>query len=306
MTNKTTVKKGTLHPRNLHHGRYELKKLCQTCPQLSSYITTNPKGELTIDFGNADALRVLNQALLSYFYHVDFWQIPPGYLCPPIPGRADYIHYLADLLAEDAGGTVPTGKQVKVLDIGTGANCIYPILGSQIYSWSFVATDIDLVSVKTADLIIKSNKNLQPFIKLRQQKNRKSIFDGIIKSQDRFALTICNPPFHASMERAHAGTARKTHNLNKGEADSNQLKLNFGGQENELCCAGGEIAFLKQMCRESKSYGQQVNWFTSLVSKSDNISPLKKLLTQLAAKQIKVIKMSQGQKTSRLIAWSFL
>ena len=305
MTNKTTVKKGNLHPRNLHHGRYDLKKLCQVCPQLAQYIITNPKDEPTIDFSNADALRVLNQALLNYFYHVDFWQIPPGYLCPPIPGRVDYIHYLADLLAEDAGGSVPRGKQVKVLDIGTGANCIYPILGSQIYNWSFVATDIDPVSIKTAKLIVKSNQNLKPFIKLRLQKNEKSIFDGIIKPQDRFALTICNPPFHASMEKALAGSARKVNNLSKGQAGNNQLKLNFGGQKNELCCVGGEIAFLKQMCRESKNYGEQVNWFTSLVSKSTNIPPLKKLLTQLAAKQIKVIKMSQGQKESRLIAWRF-
>lgn len=294
-----------LHPRNLHYGRYDLNKLCRVCPQLAAYISKNPNGELTIDFSDADALRVLNQALLNFFYHVDFWQIPPGYLCPPIPGRADYIHYVADLLAEDAGGAVPTGKQVKVLDIGTGANCIYPILGSQIYNWSFAATDIDPVSIKTAELIVKSNQNLKPFIKLRLQKNEKSIFDGIIKPQDKFALTLCNPPFHASMEKAFAGTTRKVNNLSKGGASSKHLTLNFGGQQNELCCVGGEIAFLKQMCTESKNYGQQVNWFTSLVSKSTNIPPLKKLLTQLAAKQIKIIKMSQGQKESRLIAWSF-
>ena len=189
MTNKTTPEKGMLHPRNLHHGRYDLQALSQVCPPLKAYITKSPSDELTIDFSNADALRVLNQALLNYFYHVEFWQLPPGYLCPPIPGRADYIHYLADLLAEDAGGSVPRGKQVKVLDIGTGANCIYPILGSQIYNWSFVATDIDPVSIKTAELIVKSNQNLKPFIKLRVQKNEKSIFDGIIKPQDRFALT---------------------------------------------------------------------------------------------------------------------
>ena len=305
MINKSIAKKGKLHPRNLHHGRYDLDKLCQVCPQLKAYITRNPKDELTIDFSNADALRVLNQALLNYFYHVDFWQIPPGYLCPPIPGRADYIHYLADLLAEDAAGVLPRGKQIKVLDIGTGANCIYPILGSQIYNWSFVATDIDPLSIKTAELIVKSNPNLQPFIKLRLQKNERSVFDGIIKPQDKFALTLCNPPFHSSMEKALAGTVRKVNNLSKGQEDNSRLKLNFGGQKNELCCPGGELAFLKQMCKESKSYAEQVKWFTSLVSKSTNIPPLKRCLTQLAAKQIKVIKMSQGQKESRLIAWRF-
>lgn len=306
MTNKKSVKKGALHPRNLHLGRYDLKKLCQVCPQLKQYLIMNPKDEQTINFSDVDALRALNQALLCYFYHVDFWQIPTGYLCPPIPGRADYIHYLADLLAEDAGGEIPTGKQIKVLDIGTGANCIYPILGSQIYNWSFIATDIDTLAIKTADLIVKSNPNLKSFIKFRQQKNETSIFDGIIKPQDKFALTLCNPPFHASMEKALAGSTRKINNLSKKQEKKKHIKLNFGGQENELCCIGGEIAFLEQMCKESKQYAKQVTWFTSLVSKSANIPLLKKQLTALNAKEIKVIEMSQGQKISRLIAWRFI
>ena len=294
-----------LHPRNLHQGRYDLQLLSQACPPLADYIISNPDGQATIDFNNAQALRLLNQALLKHFYDVQFWQIPDGYLCPPIPGRADYIHYLADLLAEESGGSVPTGKQVKVLDIGTGANCIYPILGSRIYNWSFVATDIDPLSIKTAELIVKSNRNLSTNIRLREQKSSNAIFDGIIKPKDKFALTLCNPPFHASMEKAQAGTVRKVRNLHKGRQTEHKAALNFGGQKNELCCPGGEIAFLKQMCIESKHYAQQVNWFSSLVSKSENIAPLKKLLTKLSAKEIKVIKMSQGQKTSRLIAWHF-
>ena len=305
MTSKASVNKGELHPRNLHHGRYDFNKLCGVCPQLSAFLITNSIGGQSIDFSNSDAVRALNQALLNYFYNVQFWQIPANYLCPPIPGRADYIHYLADILAEDKGGVIPTGKQIKVLDIGTGANCVYPIIGSQVYNWSFVGTDIDPLSIKTADLIVKSNPSLKPCIKFRLQKKAQSIFDGVIKPQDKFALTLCNPPFHASMEKAQEGTARKINNLHKGKQKNNTLALNFGGQENELCCEGGEIAFLKQMCKESKNYAQQVQWFSSLVSKSENVAPLKKLLTALSAKQIKVIKMAQGQKTSRLIAWCF-
>jgi 23S rRNA (adenine1618-N6)-methyltransferase len=302
MNNK---KKRALHPKNRHHGRYDLYALSQACPELSAFIIKNPANESTIDFSNSEALRVLNQSLLKYFYDVQFWQIPANYLCPPIPGRADYIHYLGDLLAENNGGIIPTGKHIKVLDIGTGANCIYPILGSQISNWSFVATDIDPISIKTAELIVKSNKNLSSYIKCRLQKNSQLIFDGIIKPQDKFTLTLCNPPFHASLEAAKAGTLRKLNNIDKHKSDNKKVKLNFGGQDNELCCAGGEIAFLKQMCFESKQYAQQVGWFSSLVSKSENIAPLKKLLAQLEAKQVRVINMSQGQKISRLIAWCF-
>jgi 23S rRNA (adenine1618-N6)-methyltransferase len=59
------------------------------------------------------------------------------------------------------------------------------------------------------------------------------------------------------------------------------------------------------MINESQDFAQQVMWFTSLVSKNDNVRPLKRLLNQIGAKQVKVVSMSQGQKVSRLIAWSF-
>ena len=311
MANTQKNTKSVLHPRNKHQGSYDFDLLCQTLPALSEFVFTNRYGTLSIDFSDAKAVLALNQALLKQFYDVDFWQLPEGYLCPPIPGRADYIHGLADLL-KDEKGEIPTGKQIKVLDIGMGANCIYPIIGSQSYGWSFVGTDIDPISVKMAALIVKSNKNLTPCIKLRLQKDKTSIFKNMINSNDKFALTMCNPPFHASMEKAQAGSARKVRNLNKGKGSQplakqsqQKVSLNFAGQENELCCAGGEIAFLKQMATESVGFSKQVNWFSSLVSKSENVSPIKKQLAQLGAKQVKVVKMAQGQKVSRFIAWSF-
>ncbi len=299
---KQEAKKG-LHPRNLHQGSYDFKLLCNTLPELTEFVFENQYGNLSIDFSNPKAVVALNQALLKHFYHVDFWQLPEGYLCPPIPGRADYIHGLADLLSSEEG-EIPTGKKVKVLDIGMGANCIYPIIGSQSYGWSFVGSDIDSTSIKVASSIVKLNKNLSPFIKLRLQKDKKSIFNNIIKAGDKFTLTMCNPPFHSSMEKATAGSKRKLTNLNKGNTPD-KVKLNFAGQENELCCEGGEIAFLKQMASESIQFASQVTWFSTLISKSENVNPIKKLLTELGAKQIKVVKMAQGQKISRFLAWSF-
>ena len=293
-----------MHPRNQHQGRYDFTQLVKSTPDLAKYLLDSPKGDLTIDFGSAQAILMLNQALLKHFYHVDFWLLPEGYLCPPIPGRADYIHYIADLLAEENEGEVPTGKQVKTLDIGTGANCIYPILGSQIYGWSFVATDIDPISIKTAGLIAGSNANLRPHIKVRLQKNRNAIFDGIVKGNEQYAVTMCNPPFHSSMDKMREANARKVSNLKLDKSAKNHL--NFGGTTNELSCEGGEITFLKQMCKESVDYAKQVKWFTSLISKSENVSPLKRYLAQLGATDIRIIKMAQGQKTSRILAWRFV
>jgi len=300
------VKLRSLHPRNPHKGRYDLVVLSKSCPELKTFFKVNPTGDKTIDFSDDKAVLCLNKALLAHYYHVINWNIPAGYLCPPIPGRADYIHNLADLLANCDQGKIPMGKKVKVLDIGTGANCIYPIIGSQSYGWQFVATDIDPVSVKAASLIVDSNACLTKLIKLTLQNDKRAIFSGIIKDKDRFDLTLCNPPFHASMADAQASSQRKLQNLSKGKLKKSSIKLNFGGQKAELWCPGGEIKFLKQMAKESVNYSKQVCWFTSLVSKSENVRPLKKLLNQLGVNQIEVIKMSQGQKISRLIAWSFL
>lgn len=309
MSKPQAKKAASLHPRNPHSGRYDFAALCQVSPELNTFIKPNPKGDNTIDFADNKAVLCLNKALLAFHYGVTFWQIPERYLCPPIPGRADYIHYLADLLA-DKQGEIPRGKKVRALDIGTGANCIYPIIGSQSYGWQFVATDIDPVSISVASTIVQSNPCLTALIKPVLQKNSEAIFHGIIKPNDQFDLTLCNPPFHASMAEAQAANQRKQHNLGKRKKRKDKpltvdKKLNFGGQKAELWCEGGEIAFLSQMAQESVDYAEQVGWFSSLVSKADNIVPLKKTLKQLGATEIKVIKMTQGQKISRLMAWRF-
>ncbi len=113
---------------------------------------------------------------------------------------------------------------------------------------------------------------------------------------------MCNPPFHASMDAAAKGTQRKWKNLGKG--DSN--KLNFGGQNAELWCPGGELQFIANMIDESTAFADQCLWFTTLVSKKDNLKPLYKLLNKAKVAEVKTVDMAQGQKTSRFIAWSFI
>jgi len=298
---KSTTNK--LHHRNPHKGRYDFNSLSDSCPELKTHVKSNPKGDDTIDFSDVTAVITLNKALLARYYDIKTWDIPEGYLCPPIPGRANYIHYLADLLALRNEGAYPTGKKIKVLDIGTGASCIYPIIGSRFYGWKFIGTDIDPISVKSARKIVESNSGLTRLIKIIRQQNEKKIFKDIIRDQDRFDLTLCNPPFHESKEEAEAGNQRKWKNLGK---ESSETNLNFGGIDKELWYPGGEFAFIKQMIKESIGLRNQVCWFTSLISKKDNISPLKKLLATSGAVQVKVVKMQQGQKSSRFIAWSFL
>ncbi|MGL4538237.1 MAG: 23S rRNA (adenine(1618)-N(6))-methyltransferase RlmF [Cetobacterium sp.] len=292
---KKEIKKGELHPNNPHKGRYDFKILIEKLPELKSFIIKNPIGEDTIDFSDNQAVICLNKALIKTYYNIENWDIPAGFLCPPIPGRADYIHYIADLLTKK--------KNINVLDIGTGANCIYPIIGSQTFSWNYTASDIDPKSIENAQKIIDSNENLKNKVKLKLQKDRNHIFVGVIEKNYRFDLTMCNPPFHSSLEDALKANQRKVDNLNKGNKNI-QKGLNFGGQKAELWCPGGERLFLKKMAKESAIFASQVYYFTSLISNKENVKPTIKVLEKLGAK-CQVLEMSQGQKISRVLAWTF-
>ncbi len=301
--------KSELHPRNRHRARYDFEQLIQVSPALASHVKLNEYGDASIDFANAQSVKALNQALLQQFYAVSIWDIPKQYLCPPIPGRADYLHYLADLLREANDGVIPRGSSVRVLDIGVGANMIYPLIGTREYGWQFVGVDIDAKALNNAQQIIEAN-GLADVIELRLQTSPTSTFKGVIKQGEKFALTMCNPPFHGSLDEAQAGTQRKWRGLSKSTAKrgANNISsvLNFGGQNAELYCEGGEFAFVMAMIKESRQYAAQCAWFTTLISKAANLPGVYRALAKVNALEVQTIEMAQGQKKSRIVAWTFL
>ena len=301
---KAITEKTNLHPRNLDRFGYDFEQLIKNCPELKAFVSVNEHHIKTIDFSNPEAVKSLNKALLVTHYNIQDWDIPKNYLCPPIPGRADYIHYIADLLASSNNGIIPEGETVQGLDIGIGANCIYPILGNSTYGWSFVGTDIDEKAIQNCKKIIQDNPNLMDTISLQLQTESRFIFKNIITPEDKFTFTICNPPFHNSKEEATKSSIRKINNL-ENTRTKNPV-LNFGGQNTELWCEGGEIGFLTQMIYESAKYPMNCLWFTTLVSKKENLSSIYKTLNKVSAVEVKTIDMAQGQKTSRIVAWTFL
>lgn len=297
--------KNNLHPRNLHRNRYDFELLIQKNPELKKYVHESNKTEtLTINFDNPKAVKALNKTLLMTYYNIKNWDIPENFLCPPIPGRADYIHHIADLI-QDKQSQIPTGNSILGLDIGVGANCIYPLIGSSVYDWSFVATDINIKALENCAKILENNPQIAENISLQQQLNARFIFKDIIEPEDKFHFTMCNPPFHKSNEDAKKGTLRKLNNLRLQKNNANKT-LNFGGISDELWCDGGELKFITQMIHESAKYGHQVLWFTTLVSKKEHLKSLYKSLEKVNSSQIKTIEMHQGQKTSRILAWTFV
>jgi 23S rRNA (adenine1618-N6)-methyltransferase len=301
---KNQQEKTRLHSRNKNRERYDLSALVTTNPELANHIKPNKYGDDSVDFADPVAVKTLNRALLNHYYGIKYWDFPDENLCPPIPGRADYIHHIADLLCENNFGTIPRGDKVTCFDVGVGANCIYPIIGVTEYDWKFIGSDIDPKSIESAQHIVDSNASLKDKVECRLQQNPKDIFYGIIGREDKIDLSICNPPFHSSTEDAQKSTSRKVNNLSRERVKI--PKLNFAGISNELICDGGEYKFIQDMIRESKKFTNNCYWFSTLVSKQSNLKSIYKSLEKFEATQIKTIPMGTGNKSTRIVAWTFL
>lgn len=331
------ARKGELHPRNPHRGRYDMSALTRVSPELAAFLITTPGGNASIDFSDPMAVKALNRALLRHHYGVSDWGIPAGYLCPPIPGRADYLHYLADLLVEANGrGQLPPGERVRALDVGVGANVIYPLLANRSFGWQMVGSDISATALESAHRNVMANVVLRGQIELRLQRDRRALFAGLWGQAERFDLVLCNPPFHASeadmareaqrkwrgldksrQQRGNASRKGRTRQERAGDDRSRVDRsrrhsaqsapaLNFAGQAAELWCPGGEEAFVTRMVSESRDVASRCLWFSSLVAHASSLPGIKQALAASGASEVRVIEMSQGQKISRCVVWSFL
>lgn len=296
--------KTNMHPRNRNREQYDIKALISVNPELADFIKPNKNGEDSIDFSNPIAVKNLNKSLLNYYYNVEYWKFSDDNLCPPIPGRADYIHHMADLICESNFGVFPKGDKITCFDIGIGASCIYPIIGITEYNWTFIGSEIDINSIDSAQNIVNRNRFLQNKVELRMQKDKKDVFFGIIGKEEKIDLSICNPPFHSSVEDAQEGTRRKVKNLS-GKELTHPI-LNFAGKPNELVFAGGEYAFIHNMIRESEKFAKNCFWFSTLVSKQSNLKGIYSALEKLEAKKVKTKPMGTGNKSTRIVAWTFL
>ena len=294
--------KAGLHPRNRFRAGYDFAALVQLSPALSPFVRANEHGGTSIDFADAGAVKALNQALLREAYELQTWDLLPGRLCPPVPGRADYVHHLADVLSGGDEAMIPRGKKVRVLDIGTGASAIYPLIGACEYGWQFVGTDIDAGALRWARQLVAANAAVAGLIQFRQQASPAECFEGVIRGGESFAASLCNPPFHASAEEAAAGTGRKLRGLGKGGSVETR---NFGGQANELWCEGGELGFIRRMIAQSARVAERCRWFTTLVSQNAHLPALRSALKQVPVTEVRVIEMAQGQKKSRVLAWTY-
>uniref|UniRef100_A0A674DXP5 Methyltransferase 16, N6-methyladenosine n=1 Tax=Salmo trutta TaxID=8032 RepID=A0A674DXP5_SALTR len=83
--------------------------------------------------------------------------IPLERLIPTVSLRLNYIHWVEDLI----GGQ---GEPRRGIDIGTGASCIYPLLGASMNGWHYLATEVDDICLDYATRNVEQN-NLSDLIK---------------------------------------------------------------------------------------------------------------------------------------------
>ena len=278
-----------MHDQNPFKNGYDLTILATLNSTLKKAIYTNKYGNTTIDFSDASAVKALNQALLKSQYNLD-WDLPKENLCPPIPGRLEYLLHIADLVQK---------KDVQLLDIGTGASLIYPVLGTAHFNWKCAGSETERTSIEHAKKIIKHNSKLSS-IDIRSQKNKHYILKGIVKEKDAFDVMVCNPPFFKNKAEATKQNRRKTNHLK-----SARQGRNFSGVANELWYPGGESQFIETLISESILYKKQINWFTTLIANEDHLKRLIKRIKKTKPKALKIIPLILGNKESRILAWCF-
>lgn len=259
---------------------------------MQPFLIHNKQGRLSVNFYEPQAVKVFNRVLLKKCYQIQYWDFPDQFLCPPVPGRADYLHsvqWLPDF---------PADLPIRCLDIGVGANCIYPLIGHQAYGWQFTGVDSNEAAVVSARNIVARNK-LETKIDIRHQSNSQQLLSGIIQETDWFDLTVCNPPYFASEAEAIAAATRRLKHK-----DTQQTESRFSGVADELWYAGGELSFISKLIEESVLFSDQCGWFTVLVSKGGNLEQIQRLLETVQA-ETRVIPVQRGNKIRRVIAWKF-
>lgn len=287
-----------MHPNNPHNSPYNFKTLCKVNPALKPFVFKNNYGNTTLAFQDQKAVFELNKALLLHHYKLDDYQLPTSYLSPAVPGRMDYLCYIKDIL-KAKGRT----SNIRGLDIGTGANGIYTLLGVQHFNWHMIGADIDANAIAVANNNLRLTSNWSQTIEFRLQENKQNILVGVLQPEEKIDFTVCNPPFYSSEEEANKTAFNKLKNLFP-ETSLKELQRNFSGSSNELWCNGGELLFIKRMIKQSALVKNQIGFFSTLVSKKEHLNTFYKLLTKQKATH-QTLKMEQGNKVSHLLTWEF-
>ncbi|TVY38439.1 U6 small nuclear RNA (adenine-(43)-N(6))-methyltransferase [Lachnellula subtilissima] len=251
-----------------------------------------------LDFSNPESVQQLTKSLLKRDFGLKI-SLPPDRLCPPVPNRLNYLLWIQGLLdttSDNYADTYDPKREVLGLDIGTGASCIYPMLGcAQRPNWRFAGTDIDEKSMQFAKTNVQQN-GLQNRIKLLQTQKSDPLLPLDMMKFESIDFSMCNPPFYES----------KADMLTSAATKQRPPFTACTGSESEMVTLGGEVQFVSRMITESLILKDRVQWYTSMLGKFSSVAVLVQKLRNEDINNYAVTEFVQGSRTRRWgIAWSF-
>ncbi|KAH8891790.1 hypothetical protein GQ53DRAFT_137430 [Thozetella sp. PMI_491] len=274
--------------RHLYTSEIDFRELGRLDPAFRARLNEN--GQL--DFTDPAAVMQLTKTLLEQDFGLVV-DLPDDRLCPPVPNRHNYILWLKDLLDTSSHGDLH--HRICGLDIGTGASCIYPLLGTAQRPWHFLATDIDERSLRYAQGNVTRN-GLDDRIRLL----KRSVSDVMIPLDeagvDSLDFVMTNPPFYESVKEMDASA----------KAKAKPPSSACTGTSFEMICQGGELAFVRRILEESKRLRTRVQWYTSMFGKLDSLKTFVADLQACGVDNWAVTEFVQGNRTKRwAVAWSY-
>ncbi|KAI1716212.1 methyltransferase small domain-containing protein [Ditylenchus destructor] len=284
-----------MHPRNqFKTNPPNFKDLAKKYSFLKDKCYLGVGGKVCVDFKNPKAVTALSRALLLEYFGLSV-QFPEDSLVPRIPQRLNYILLIEDLLRDNN----LNNDSVCGIDIGTGASCIFPLLGAKQCEWNFVATELDEISLNCARENAVNNGLSRKIILVSV--GAETIFEKVMEEfpERVFEFCMCNPPFFDPEEGDQRFLSSPDVNTMRNRfTEDGKLAPRSAtlAKHNEVFVRGGEVAFVTRIINESYRFKDRIRIFTTMIGRRSSISPLQKMLTSSDLNvSVSVYALSQGR-----------
>ncbi|KAK3361217.1 hypothetical protein B0T24DRAFT_642747 [Lasiosphaeria ovina] len=284
---EASIAKADRYFRDLYRCEPDFKKLAAQDPDFAVWVKKGGK----LNFSDAAAFMQLTKTLLKADFGLKI-ELPDDRLCPPVTNRHNYILWLKELM--DTTSYEQPGGKLCGLDVGTGASCIYPLLGAVQRPWNFVATDIDAKSLVYARKNVELN-GLDKQIRVMERKASDSLVPLDDISVQSIDFVMMNPPFYESEDELKQSAENKSQPPNSA----------CTGAPVEMICEGGEVGHVGRMLKESLILRDKVRWYTTMVGKASSLNALVGQLRENNIDNFAVTEFTQGKTRRWALGWSF-
>ncbi|KRX68248.1 Methyltransferase-like protein 16, partial [Trichinella sp. T9] len=308
-----------MHPRNFYRNNPpNFAELALQYPDFRQHCAIDIYGKVNFNFKNPDAIRALTNVLLKKDFGLSI-EIPPDSLVPRIPGRLNYIHWLQDLAASHF-----PDESVRCIDIGSGASCIYPLLGAKVCGWKFIAVEKLPDAIECARKNVMKN-NLQNLISVVEVDGPINLYNVVeqLGAEMICSFCMCNPPFFDSQRKEGPG------NLSFPSRRPAPHSCTVGRHE-EMFADGGEVHFVKRIINDSERLRKRVRYhkiflllyiftkhnhitfclfffgiYTTMLGKKRSLSIVKSMLRNINVTSMCETVFCQGKTQRWAVAWTF-